>query len=413
MHDGWWTSLGWRWVLGGALVIGGCFDPDQVDQTSGGTSEGSAATGPGSTSAGMTSSVDPTTGLDAGSASATGSTGRLSTGPESTTSDSGSGSSGSSSSGADSSSGMPASCMDGRVNQDETDVDCGGSICDPCDNGQVCGVASDCLSTSCDAGVCIDYCAAGCLLVASNNAGTVYVYETDTLTEIASFPGMPNVQSVAGGEAGFIYAGASSQVFDIDVTTGAVTPLGAGLLSGFLYGTSVDSAGNIYLSSSSMADVRILLPDGSDGGIVDVLAGSNLRSTTFGPDGSFYLTAFGGNFVERWGPGLIYDGTFGGGGLGSPFGITARSDGTVIVASQNNGAYYVYTAAGAFVSSTAIACGGQVRNVAVDADDTLYVGCYSDGRVAVFSQANVEVDSILVDTPGGVGMLYEWPGPPP
>lgn len=406
MHDGRWASPGWRWVLGGVLV-GGCFDPGEVDETSG----GSTTTGPGSTSVGMTSSVDTTEGPDPGSASGTGSTGPSSTGPEPTTGDSGSGSS---SSGADSSSsGMPASCVDGLVNQDETDVDCGGSICDPCENGQACGVSGDCLSTSCDGGLCVDYCAAGCLLVASDNAATVYVYETATLTEIASFPGVPGVQSVAGGEAGFIYAGASSQVFDIEVSTGTVIPLGAGLVNGFLYGTSVDSAGNIYLSGSGMPDVRILLPDGSDGGIVDVLSGSNLRSTTFGPDGSFYLTAFSSNFVERWGPGLIYDGTFGGGGLGSPFGITTRSDGTVIVASQNNAAFYVYTATGMFVSSTAIACGGQVRNVAVDADDTLYVGCYNDGRVAVFSQANVEVDSIVVDTPGGVGMLYEWGGPPP
>ena len=37
-----------------------------------------------------------------------------------------------------------SSCTDGSMNGDETDVDCGGSACDPCDRGQGCFVAGDC-----------------------------------------------------------------------------------------------------------------------------------------------------------------------------------------------------------------------------------------------------------------------------
>lgn len=41
-------------------------------------------------------------------------------------------------------------CDDGTQNQDETDVDCGGSRCDACANGGGCERASDCESNNCD-----------------------------------------------------------------------------------------------------------------------------------------------------------------------------------------------------------------------------------------------------------------------
>ncbi|MEM9458710.1 MAG: hypothetical protein AAGF11_31325 [Myxococcota bacterium] len=48
----------------------------------------------------------------------------------------------------------PAGCRDGVLNGDETDIDCGGS-CPGCEDGQSCNEGSDCLSTICDAGVCV------------------------------------------------------------------------------------------------------------------------------------------------------------------------------------------------------------------------------------------------------------------
>jgi len=50
------------------------------------------------------------------------------------------------------------SCSDGMQNQDETDVDCGGS-CGPCANGNTCIASSDCRSNTCEGGgvnICIN-----------------------------------------------------------------------------------------------------------------------------------------------------------------------------------------------------------------------------------------------------------------
>lgn len=51
-------------------------------------------------------------------------------------------------------------CMDQVKNQDESDVDCGGS-CGPCSDGQACNSALDCASTACVAGTCVS---ASCLV---------------------------------------------------------------------------------------------------------------------------------------------------------------------------------------------------------------------------------------------------------
>ena len=47
-----------------------------------------------------------------------------------------------------------SNCSDGIKNQDETDVDCGGSICSKCSNGKVCLTNSDCQSSLCSGGIC-------------------------------------------------------------------------------------------------------------------------------------------------------------------------------------------------------------------------------------------------------------------
>ncbi len=48
----------------------------------------------------------------------------------------------------------PPSCTDGVKNENETDVDCGGSTCPPCAAGKGCLVAGDCGSGVCTDGVC-------------------------------------------------------------------------------------------------------------------------------------------------------------------------------------------------------------------------------------------------------------------
>ncbi len=41
-------------------------------------------------------------------------------------------------------------CFDGEVNEDETDVDCGGEECDSCENGKNCSIDLDCESDFCE-----------------------------------------------------------------------------------------------------------------------------------------------------------------------------------------------------------------------------------------------------------------------
>ncbi len=51
----------------------------------------------------------------------------------------------------------PSGCNDGIQNGDETDIDCGGGTCAPCDSGKKCIAASDCMSGDCDTaqGICV------------------------------------------------------------------------------------------------------------------------------------------------------------------------------------------------------------------------------------------------------------------
>ncbi|PKN56151.1 MAG: hypothetical protein CVU56_17515 [Deltaproteobacteria bacterium HGW-Deltaproteobacteria-14] len=55
----------------------------------------------------------------------------------------------------------PATCADAVANGDETDVDCGGPVCDPCAEGEACEVARDCAAgLVCAGGACVPACAA-------------------------------------------------------------------------------------------------------------------------------------------------------------------------------------------------------------------------------------------------------------
>lgn len=56
---------------------------------------------------------------------------------------------------------LPATCNDGIRNQTESDVDCGGPLCPPCQIGDDCGVPSDCASTICSGGICAASCVDG------------------------------------------------------------------------------------------------------------------------------------------------------------------------------------------------------------------------------------------------------------
>ncbi len=159
-------------------------DTEAASSTGSGTSaEQNTATDPTST---------PTTGDDTASTDGPGTTGFVSsTGPATSTDESGSSTSASDTStggttgtstgdtntgdtstgdtGTSSSTGEPeASCVDTVQNQDETDVDCGGS-CPACDDGKNCLADQDCSSNDCNENVCA---AAACDDLKKNGAET-------------------------------------------------------------------------------------------------------------------------------------------------------------------------------------------------------------------------------------------------
>jgi hypothetical protein len=49
---------------------------------------------------------------------------------------------------------FPGNCSDGKKDDQETDVDCGGPDCPPCTDDRRCATASDCQSNGCSGGVC-------------------------------------------------------------------------------------------------------------------------------------------------------------------------------------------------------------------------------------------------------------------
>lgn len=61
--------------------------------------------------------------------------------------------------------GSQATCADAAQNDDESDVDCGGATCEPCDLGAACASDLDCASLNCDVGttdLCVDAAAPTC-----------------------------------------------------------------------------------------------------------------------------------------------------------------------------------------------------------------------------------------------------------
>jgi hypothetical protein len=115
-------------------------DPTTGDATVGPTTgEPETSTGSSSdTSTGAVTSLDTTGSTGVESTGSTGVESTGSTGVEST-----------------GSTGMPDLCANGVLDQDETDVDCGGATCADCEDGKVCLANEDCVSVTCANGLCI------------------------------------------------------------------------------------------------------------------------------------------------------------------------------------------------------------------------------------------------------------------
>jgi streptogramin lyase len=248
---------------------------------------------------------------------------------------------------------------------------------------------------------------AGLLVVASTTDNAVYAYDPITLTRLSTFTAtMP--LSVAVGPDGRIYAGTTAgQIAAIDPTTGTTATLGGGIIAGPIYGTTVSASGVIYATGSGMLDVRTMDLTGTALGNVASPNGTSLRGSALGPDGSFYLATLAGGPVQRWLAGFVYDKAFGGGGLDDAYGIATRANGDVIVTDQNQHAYFRFSREGVFHGSVNIDCAGQVRNVAVDQDDNLWIACYGSNAVIKVDTRDREVARLTVNAPSGVA--FELP----
>ncbi|MEQ9321749.1 MAG: hypothetical protein RIF41_21455, partial [Polyangiaceae bacterium] len=139
-----------RWALGAALLAGGllvgisCSSPTFDDLIAGKRCDPSGACAPGHVCDPPSQTCLPGSSSGGGAGGAAGATG----GSDPT------GCSGD----ADCTSGeickegacIPESCDDGTLGPGETDIDCGGSSCPPCDDGMSCVEASDCSSMFCE-----------------------------------------------------------------------------------------------------------------------------------------------------------------------------------------------------------------------------------------------------------------------
>ena len=236
-------------------------------------------------------------------------------------------------------------------------------------------------------------------------AGTALtLYDNGTQALIATFALPEQGFSVTGAEDGNVYVGASGKVLAVDPGSGTIQTIGVGTMFGNLYGLTARN-GTLYGSGSGMSEVRTMTYAGVQGISIASPAAGNLRSTAFGPDGSFYLTAFNPP-IQRFGAGFVPLGTFGTGvsGFTTPFGIDVRSNGNVIIAGQNDASYFVFSATGTFIASVPVACSGQLRNVAVDFSDNVWVACTMENAVVKFNALDQEVARITVASPSGVAI---------
>ncbi len=116
-----------------------------------------------------------------------------------------------------------ASCTDNIKNGAETDVDCGGPVCSPCDDGQTCVGQSDCKSDECESGICTtvpactpqDYITGQGYITSTPSPSTKYGY-------FSFFAQAPN--GMPSGNATYDDDGSSEHVKSISVTS--YTPTG-------------------------------------------------------------------------------------------------------------------------------------------------------------------------------------------
>ena len=239
-------------------------------------------------------------------------------------------------------------------------------------------------------------------------SGQVHVYAVDGDAPELLYQGGPGGGGVDVGPDGLIYIG-SGDVTRINPATEEVS-LFSDQLNHSTYGLTVDGDGVVYATSSGLgAQIHVINADGSLGAHIPVPFGSNHRDTALRPGGGLYLASFEGSRVGIFDANGEHLGDFSQ-GLDTPFGIDVRSNGDIVVTSQNAGEYYVHKEDGEQLAVVDVNnCAGQIRNAAVDSRDHVWLACHSAGRMVRFDADNQEVERFNVNSPQGVAILPHWP----
>jgi hypothetical protein len=102
-------------------------------------------------------------------------------------------------------------CADKITNGEETDIDCGGSLCPKCWPGKVCQKDSDCRSGTCSAGKCLDPFVANAKITTDGYLWKIAVGTTELSVQ-------PN-----GGKVNAFTLGGTNALVINDAATGAIT----------------------------------------------------------------------------------------------------------------------------------------------------------------------------------------------
>lgn len=248
-------------LLGLLLIPVNCTGSKSSSSGTGGSTHGSQATGG---SAGSTSAPSGSTGGKAGTTttkqqSATGGKGEGGSGGDSATSreDAAVPSTDAAIEPDDASpdEGPSIGCADKMLNGEETDIDCGGSLCPKCWPGKVCLKDSDCRSRTCSAGNCLDPFVPNAKITADGYLWKIAVGTTELSVQ-------PN-----GGKVNAFTLGGTNALVINDAATGAITwiaPQSDWSETGWPPPSELDENAT-YTASSKDNVLTMTGPTGSDG----------------------------------------------------------------------------------------------------------------------------------------------------
>ena len=174
---------------------------------------------------------------------------------------------------------LTSPCSDGIKDGQETDVDCGGPVCQACGNGKACGAGTDCSSTACCASVCTD------LLSSGTSCG-------------ACGKTCPGSGACVGGMCQGCALAMGGQLFPPPLPTGvqAVSLVVGGFVAP--QGLVISPTGTIYVSDTAAATIYAVDPVGKTS--TKLIGGqSDVTGLSFDANGNLIEALRGGNQLAR------------------------------------------------------------------------------------------------------------------